>query len=397
MENIFSLSVKKVKLQSMDFVRYLYSKIDWNNQLILIMGARGVGKTTILIQKLKEHKKNRGEEIYISLDNLYFSSNTLYNFANNFVSSGGKRIFIDEIHKYPKWSQELKNIYDDFPELKIVATGSSAIEIYKSQGDLSRRALVYNMYGMSFREFLKYEINQEFPKFSLDEILSDHIEITSEISSKIKPLKYFSKYLQKGYYPFYKKDEDNYNVRLASTVNLIMENDIPGVFNVDYSAVLKMKKFLAIISQTPPFKPNITKLSRQVGLSRDAILKYMSFMHKAGVIDLLYSSTKGISAMNKPEKLFLQNSNLYWSLTYGNINIGSLRETFVKSQFLGLHNSSYPEFGDLLIDDKYTFEIGGKSKTQKQIKDIDNSFILSDNIEIGYLNKIPLWLIGFMY
>lgn len=397
MDYLYEMSERLINLKYPDYIRYMYDMVRWNNRLIILKGARGVGKSTMLFQYIKNNKNIRNKSLYISLDSILVGEGTLFMLADKFWKEGGRFLFLDEVHKYPTWSQEIKNIYDFIPDLKVVATGSSAIKIKAESADLSRRAVFYDMYGLSFREYLELQTGKKIEKYSLSDILDNHIEIAGELSEKVKPFEYFEKYLKTGYYPFYKEDETTYLSRVSYIINTVMEADIPSVYNVDYAAVVKMKKFISIISETPPFKPNIAKLAREIGVSREILLKYTDYLKSAGILDFLYSSTRGMSGMNKPDKLFLQNTNLYWSLRYNQVNIGSLRETFVKSQLSVNHETAYNNYGDIFVDGKYTFEIGGKSKGKKQIKDIDNSYVLADDILIGNTNKIPVWLMGFMY
>ncbi len=397
MDYIYEISERTINSQHPKYIRYMYDMVGWNNRLIILKGARGVGKTTLLLQYINKNKHVRNSVLYVSLDSILVTKGTLFRLADNFWKKGGKYLFLDEIHKYPTWSQEIKNIYDFIPELHVVATGSSAIKITAESADLSRRAVFYNMHGLSFREYVELKTGKKFKIYELEDIIDNHVSIANELIKEFKPFEYFESYLKIGYYPFYKEDETTYLSKISHIINTIMEVDIPSVYNVDYVAVVKMKKFISIISETPPFKPNISKLSREIGVSREILLKYTDYLKNAGILDFLYTSTRGMSGMNKPDKLFLQNTNLYWSLRYNQVNIGSLRETFVKSQVSPKHTSSYTNTGDILIDDKYTMEIGGRSKTKKQIKDVKNSHILADDLLIGNTNKIPLWLMGFLY
>ncbi len=398
MEKIVQQFKNRLRNVDLTFKRYLWQKIDWNNRLIAITGARGTGKTTFLLQYIKENYSTEIEElIYISLDSLYFSKNNLSDFTEEFVKYGGKYLFIDEVHKYPNWSIEVKNIYDNYPDLKIVLTGSSAINILHGKGDLSRRMIVYKMSGLSFREFLLLKYKFDFSILTLNQIIENADEICNKINSEIKPLKFFDEYLKIGYYPFFTEDEKNYYIRLEQTVNEIINNDIPSVENIDYTAIYNIRKLLSIIAELVPFKPNILKLSQQVGVSRDTLLKYFHLLDNADLLNILQTDSYGIVKMNKPEKVYLNNPNLMFALTESQINVGNLRETFFFNQLKLSHRVNYPPKSDFLIDNKYLFEIGGKNKTNKQIAGIENSYIAANDVEYPFKNKIPLWLFGFLY
>jgi len=358
---------------------------------------RGTGKTTMMLQYAKEELPFDESTIYISLDDIYFTDNHLVEFAEEFVKRGGKYLLIDEAQKYPNWSKEVKMIFDNFPELKMIISGSSAIEILKGEGDLSRRAIIYELHGLSLREHINLKYNMEFTPFTLNEIITKPTPLSISISESIKPIKIFEEYLQNGYYPFSLNDENNFSQLMMQVINVVLEIDIPSVNNIDYNAVLKMKKLLGIIAKSVPFKPNVTKLANQLSLSRETLLKYFTLLTKADVISTIYSSTKGISALNKPEKIYLQNPNLAHLLSSQNANTGNMRETFFLNQLQINHQVEYPPKGDFLIDKAFTFEVGGKNKSTQQIKDVPDAYIAADNIEIAVGNKIPLWLFGFMY
>jgi predicted AAA+ superfamily ATPase len=382
---------------NLNFKRYLYQQINWNNRLIAIIGARGVGKTTLLLQHIKENHNDLTEVMYISLDNLYFVKNSLSDFADEFVKLGGKYLFIDEVHKYPNWAIEIKNIYDNNPSLYVVITGSSALDIHKGKGDLSRRVVIYKMNGLSFREFISLKHKIDFSTYSLEEITGNAISIAQEINSKIKPIKLFQEYIKTGYYPFFIGQEDHYYERIEQAVSEILETDLPALEPIDFTAVYKIKKLLIIIAEIVPFKPNISKLSQQIGINRDTLVKYLHWLQRADLLLLLTSDTYGIAKMNKPEKVYLNNPNLIFALSENNANSGTIRETFFYNQVNVKHKISYPKKADFMVDNKYIFEIGGKNKTQKQIAGMKNAFIVADNIEYAYKNTIPVWMFGFLY
>ena len=398
MEKLFQFSALRINAIDTSFKRYLRYKINWNNRLIAITGARGVGKTTLLLQYIKENLNEFPDEvIYANMDDLYFAKNTLVDFADEFVKKGGKYLFLDEIHKYKNWSQEIKNIYDYFPGLKIVVTGSSALDIFRGKADLSRRAILYRLQGLSFREFIELKYNHHFPVLELNDLLNNASQLIPPILEKIKPLKLFGEYLQIGYYPFFKEGEAEFQIRLKQTVNHLLDSDLPSVEKIDFNAVHYLRKLIAILAEIVPYKPNIVNLSQQVGVSRETPLRYLYLLEKADLLMLLQSSKHGISKMNKPEKIYLNNPNLVNSLADNQSNQGTLRETFFLNQLQVLHSINGSEKSDFLVDDKYTFEIGGKNKTRKQITGIENAYVAADNIEYAQQNKIPLWLFGFLY
>jgi len=397
MDELLNISNKKIAEVSMVFTRFMLDEIDTDKQLMGIKGARGSGKTTLLLQLLKQKSRKLPKEVlYVSLDNLYFSNHSLYGLASIFTKLGGKYLYIDEVHKYPNWSQEIKNIYDSYSELKVVFTSSSALEIDKGKYDLSRRALMFDLPGLSFREFLKLKYKIALPVFSLEDIIHHHQDIVRPIIKEIKPFQYFNEYLQKGYYPFFMKEDKFYLQQLQATVSLVIESDLPAIYNIDYSSTLKLKKLLYILGGLVPYIPNVKKLAEQIGTTRDTLLRFLYFLHNAHILRWLGSDSLGINFMNKPEKLYLNNTNIGFSMR-SEMNKGMLRETFFLNQLSQNHRIIYPPKGDFLVDEKFLFEIGGKGKDYKQIADIENSYIAADDIEYGYGNKIPLWLFGFMY
>ncbi len=397
METLFKNHIRLISATKTTYFRYLYKDIDWSNRLIGITGARGTGKTTMILQHIKSTFKDMNKALYISLDNIYFTKNSLVDLAERFNAYSGTHLFIDEVHRYPNWSIEIKNIYDSFPDMNIVFTGSSILEIYKSNADLSRRAISYNLAGLSFREYLNFENNCDFKTYSLSEILENHLNIAAEITTRIKILPQIEEYLQRGVYPFYKENPASYHARLQSVVNTILENDLPSVEKVEYNTIIKIKKLLVILSSLVPYTPNIQSLSKEIESNRAQTIKYLGYLQRAGLIRLLDSEGKGMSRMTKPEKVFLDNTNILYSLCDSNVNNGTIRETFFVNQTSAVHSVAVSKQGDFLLDGKFTFEVGGKGKSFKQIKDIENSYIAMADIETGFGNKIPLWLFGFLY
>jgi predicted AAA+ superfamily ATPase len=398
MENLFRKYIEKIQRTDTNFVRSFIHDINWNARLIGIKGARGVGKTTLLLQYMKlNYSDNWQESLYVSLDSFSFRGKTLIGLADEFVLNGGKYLFLDEVHKYDNWAQELKNIYDDHAELKVVFTGSSLLEILNSRADLSRRAIVYHMQGLSFREYLEMETSQKFDTFTLEDILTNHIKIANLINSKIKPFRYFESYLKQGYYPFYKEDKDLYEQRLEEVINMMLEIELPLLRGVDIGLVSKIKQLLAIISESVPFTPNVTNLSQKMTVHRTTLMTYFHYLEEVGLTTNLQKEAKGSVKLQKPAKIYLENTNLMFVLSPSNANIGNARETFFANQVGYKNKLSYHEKTDFLVNNVYAFEIGGKDKTNKQIVGIENSFIVADGIEYGYQNKIPLWLFGFLY
>lgn len=382
---------------NLDFKRSLSAKIPWNERLLGIQGFRGVGKTTMILQYIKETYGKSEKALFVSLDNIYFSDNRLVDMVKDFVANGGEHLFLDEVHKYPNWSVELKNIYDLHKNLKVTFTASSLLEIINSKADLSRRAIVFFMQGLSFREYLNFTLNTNFKSFNLDDILINHKQISDDILKEIKPLKHFKQYISSGYYPFFKQNEKFYYNRIQSIINMVIEIELPLLRDVEPSKTSKIKQLLYIISQSVPFKPNISKLAERVGVTRNTLVEYMNHLADTKLLNKLYSNSYGISLLQKPDKLFLENTNLSFALSNNDPDMGNLRETFFLNQLSESHKITYPKTGDFLVDEKYLFEVGGKSKTQKQIAGIENAFIAADDIEYGFRNKIPLWLFGFLY
>ena len=397
MEELLIKSVNKIENIDTDFTRFLFGKINWKRRLIGVKGARGTGKTTLLLQYIKKTYGDSEEVLYVSMDDIYFSENKLVNLADTFVKFGGKYLFLDEVHKYPSWSREIKNIYDDYPDLQVVFTGSSILEIDKGESDLSRRAVIYELPVLSLREYINIKYGIKIQTYSLCEMLDNHRSIASEINKKIKPVKEFSNYNYNGAYPFFKEAEHEYLSHIERIINLTLETDLPAFTAIEYSSIIKLKQLLLVISESVPFQPNITKLSLKIGVTRDSLIKYLFYLEKAHLISLLRSNTKGVSKMAKPEKIFMNNSNLLYALQPKFANTGTILETFFHSQVSVKHKISLPKTGDFIVDEKFVFEIGGKNKTRKQIADLPNAYIVSDNIEYGIKNKIPIWLFGFLY
>jgi predicted AAA+ superfamily ATPase len=398
MEELIEKFRRKLGYVRTDFIRSLVDEINWETRLIGIKGARGVGKTTLLLQYIKQKGALHVDvSLYVSLDSIWFSKNSLVDLADSFVKRGGRFLYLDEVHKYPNWSQELKNIYDDYPELHIVFTGSSLLEILNARADLSRRAVVYTMQGLSFREYLCIETGLNFERYSLEQLLQDHVEISTEIIQRVSPIRYFDSYLKHGYYPFYKEELNLYYTKLEEVILMMLEIELPLLRGMDLGYVNKIKQLLLIISESVPFTPNIVKLSEKIGVARGTMLVYFHYLSEIGLTINLNKDANGVSKLQKPLKVYLENTNLMYALSPLAANIGNKRETFFANQLGYLHRIEYIEKGDFLVDGKFVFEVGGKDKTQKQIKFARNGFVAADDIEFGFQNRIPLWLFGFLY
>lgn len=395
MNQLFEKSTRKIKNVPLEFKRYLFDRINKSNRLIAVKGARGTGKTTLLLQLAYEHKAD--EVLYIALDDLFFSENTLYGLAESFVKMGGKLLLLDEVHKYPNWSRELKLIYDDFSNLQVIFTSSSILDIYKGESDLSRRAVTYSLTEMSFREYLLFKEKIDLPVISLEDILENHMEMCVTLTQQFTPFKYFSEYLRIGNYPYYENNVEEYYQKIRNTVNLILEVDMQATENLDYQTITKLKRLLFVISSNVPFTPNIFKISESIQLNRNALVRTLQLLDRAELIRSTYKQTKSISILNKPDKIWMHNTNLMYAISSDQIDIGTVRETFFMQNFSNNHTVSLPNKGDILVDNTFLFEIGGKNKTRKQIIDFDKAFLVKDDIEIGFQNSIPLWLFGFMY
>lgn len=374
---------------SLKFKRYLYDKLPWTSRMVGLVGPRGVGKTTMILQYIKERKSQ--DILYVSADDIYFSNHRLIHLADGFYKNGGKHFFIDEIHKYKDWSIELKNIYDSFPDLKVCFTGSSILDIRKGMADLSRRAIMFSMQGLSFREYLNFEHGIEVAVHTLEEIIHNNISLNKVIEH---PLPLFRDYLQKGYYPMVK--DDNMGIRLGQILNLTLEVDIPQFANLSVTTARKLKKLLLVVAESVPFKPNFVSLASKLEVSRNSLDEYLTFMEDAGLIARLRDSATGIIGLGKIEKVYLDNSNLIYYLAAKEPEIGNIRETFFLNQTRVNNAVISSAVADFRID-KYTFEVGGKSKSQEQIKNTTNAFIVKDTIEYGYKNVLPLWAFGLNY
>jgi predicted AAA+ superfamily ATPase len=389
MEALYQKFETLLQNTALGFKRYLYEKVSWDNRMIGIIGPRGVGKTTLILQHIKENLDTK-KALYVSADDMYFGENKLFDLADEFYKSAGEYLFIDEIHKYPEWSRELKNIYDSFPTLKIVFTGSSVLDILKGSSDLSRRAVIYKLQGLSFREYLKLFHNYQAEVYSLKQIVNNEVKL----KNIEHPLPLFNDYLKRGYYPFGLENE--LEIRLGQIIVQTLEIDIPQFANLNVGTSRKLKRLLSIIAESVPFKPNFSKISEIIGVSRNSLEDYFTYMEKAGLIGQLRNETGGIRGLGKVDKVYLDNTNIIYNLVGDKSNIGNIRETFFFNQMRLNHDVISSGKADFMIDD-YTFEVGGKNKQQSQIEKDGRSFVVKDDIEFGYLNVIPLWAFGMSY
>lgn len=387
---------RKIAKVDLRFKRYLYSQINWKARIISIKGARGVGKTTMLIQHILENYEDIDQTLYASLDNLWFATHSLMDLVDWADRHGISRLYLDEVHRYEGWSQALKNIYDDYPDMSIVYTSSSLLVLDNAIVDMSRRQTPYTLYGLSFREYLDLEGICKTEAISLEDILNHHIKKAMEIVGSIKVAPLFEAYLAHGYYPFSRESLEDFPSRLRETVTVVIDSDLPAVENVTYETLQKVKKLLMVISEHVPFEPNMSELWRQLSTDNESGLKMLYALDKAQVLALLTAKTKNYKSLTKPDKIFLGNPNLM-NVLCPKVDKGNERETFFISQLRVLHDVRYPKQGDFLIDDKYLFEVGGKGKTFEQIADVPDSYLAVDDTEVGSGCRIPLWLFGFLY
>ena len=389
MQTLFEYSNRLISNVDKKFTRYLYNRIHWENRLIGIVGPRGVGKTTLVLQYIKNNLDVR-HTLYVSAEDFYFAKHRLSDLASDFVKWGGKYLFIDEIHKYPDWSNQLKLIYDYHNHLKVVFTGSSVLDLKKGSADLSRRAVLYNLQGLSFREYLMLFHQIEVPVFNLNEILNHRVKVPQ----MAHPLPLFADYLKRGYYPF--ALEPDFDLKLLQVVHQTLESDIPVYAGMNVSKGRQLKQLMAINAESVPFKPNMTKISEILAISRNVIADYLLYMEEAGMLAQLRDDTKGIRGLGKINKVYLDNTNLVYILAGGNANKGNIRETFFLNQCRVHHQVVSSNVADFKMEDK-DFEIGGKNKGLKQIETAENGFLVKDDIGSGFFNTIPLWHFGLMY
>jgi predicted AAA+ superfamily ATPase len=398
MKNLFKHSGIRISNISTKFIRYLYDEIKWEDRLIGITGARGTGKTTLILQYIKKNFGRSYDALYISMDDFYFTNHRLFELAEDFYVNGGRALFIDEVHKYKDWSVEIKNLYDTYSDLKIIFSGSSALQLHKADADLSRRAAMYKLHELSFREYLNLTTKHKFQKLSVEKIINEHHKLTHDITTGMSIIPKFNEYLEKGVYPFFIESKGQYYNRIINTINVIIENDLPSIENITYQTTGKLRKLVTLIADSVPFKINISELSRKTNISRDVLLRLLDLLNRANLITGIRQKGAPAGHLTKPDKIYLNNTALLFALnTNDHLSKGTIRETFFMNQLILNHKVNSIPKGDFYIDNKYTFEIGGKSKTKKQISGIKNAFVAADNIEHGYKVIIPLWLFGFLY
>jgi len=375
-----------------DFIRYLHDKINWNNRLVAILGARGVGKTTLILQHIKMCD-DVTTSLYVTADDFYFTTHRLFDLAKEFYQNGGKKLYIDEIHKYAGWSVEIKNIYDLLPDLHVVYTGSSILDLEQGGADLSRRKVEYHLKGLSFREYLNLTLHLNLPSYSLEEVIKGDVKFPY---AEYRPLVHFKEYLKSGFYPYF-LESDDYAIRLKSVLKQIVEFDVPSFAKMNVSSSAKLKKLLYVIAQSVPFKPNFSVLERELGISRNVLPDYLMYLEKAQLITMVREKANGIKILEKIDKIYLNNPNISYALSDAEPNIGTIRENIFIQFFLDLYPIvSSPSQADFEVDG-YTFEVGGKNKTSHQIKGVENTYVVKDDIEYASLREIPLWMFGFLY
>ena len=396
MEELLDISDLLIARTKVDFKRYLYGKIAWDERLIGIKGARGTGKTTLVLQYLKQKKSENIKTAYFSLDELFFLSNTLVDTVKSFYHSGGQIVALDEVHKYPTWSKEIKNLYDRYPDLQLIFTGSSIVDISKEEGDLSRRAVMHELHGLSYREYLKLHHQLDLPEISLEQILDPAFGFRSIFPAEFKPLQHFGEYLKTGYYPFSGQNEEMYFKKLRQLIRTIVEYDMAEIRGFDIRNGKKLLQLLYIIAQQVPFKPNISALAEKTQIHRNSMGNYLLYLADARLIDLQYHFGISVATLQKPEKVFLNNTNYLYALSEARPETGTVRETFFNSIMKVNHLVNFSKTVDFLIDKQYSFEVGGKNKSSQQVTE-QRTWIVKDGIEYPAGNSLPLWIFGFLY
>ena len=395
-EQLYAISNRKINEVDTTFHRYLYSLINWDNRIIGIKGGGGVGKTTLVLQHIKESFSDRSKVLYVRLDNMWFKTHNLAELVEYHYTHGGTHVFLDEIHHLHNWADYIKSFYDDYNDLHVVYTGSSMLGIARHEADLGRRQRVYTLHCMSFREYLNFEGYAVGDAINLETLLADHTAIASRICSNKKILPLFANYLNHGCYPFYKEDGDSFHERLHGVVLHVLENDLPQVEDISYTTIEKTKRMLMILAERVPFMPKMAELFRELETNRENGMRMLGLLAKAGLLALYSREVVNLNSLNKPDKIYLDNPNLMYCLT-AHIDKGTLRETFFYNQLHNIAEVLLPKQGDFMIDRKYLFEVGGKGKNFDQIKDEPQSFLAVDDIETGNFNRIPLWMFGLLY
>ena len=399
METLFAKQDRLLGQQQTSLIRHQMQEINWQARLIAIRGARGVGKSTLMLQYIKLHYAQYSREVlYCTLDSIYFAGHNLLDLADTFYKYGGRHLFLDEVHKYKRWSSEVKEIYDMYPDMRVVISGSSLLKILTGDADLSRRCVPYTMQGLSFREYLQFYKGIDIEPATLKDILEHPETVCSQVNARCQPLPLFKDYLKNGYFPFYMENNIDYYTQIEQVVNYVVETELPAECGVDVANVRKIKALIGVLATTVPFEVDISKLSSLIGVHRNTVIEYLSHLGRAGILKLLYSQISSVKKMQKPDKIYLDNPNLIYALASDEIKTGTVRETFVVNQLSYGHIVEYgKDFGDFKVDSRYTFEVGGKGKTYGQIAGIPNSYILADDMETPLGHKLPIWIVGFLY
>lgn len=399
MDELFSYQNNLLEQTKYGWHRYLYPELLKKRHLFGLKGFRGVGKTTMFLQFLANDYLDRDKSLYVTADHPWFYNHTLFELASDWYKYGGKLLLIDEVHKYSNWSNELKLIYDGHPDLTVMFTSSSALDLYQGEADLSRRLVTQTLHGLSFREYLELKHGRIFKPLSLSQIVNNHLQISPGITKGINILPLFKQYLREGYFPFsVDTEEEPVFPRLLRIINTVLESDLSVVQGYDAGHIQKIKKLLGVIAESAPFEPNISKIAGRLQLGRNTVNLYLNNLHDARILHLLNKPGKGIKRLQKPNKIYFENPSFAFAFQ-GSPNIGTIREIFFLNQ---LHNAGHqlhvsPQKGDFLVDENRTFEVGGKNKKETQIRDLKNTYLARDDIEHGFANVIPLWMFGFLY
>ena len=395
LETLFEKYNQIQKLHTYAYKRYFHKVVDFSDKMVGILGSRGAGKTTFILQYLQSLDIPHSKKLYFSADSILLANVSLYEIADAFLKVGGEVLAIDEIHKYKNFEHELKEIYD-FLDLKVIFSGSSALQLEHKKADLSRRAVLYRVHGLSFREFLELKLGRSFDAYSLEELLENHMDIAQKLTVTLKPFEHFKEYLKSGYFPYYFENPNTYGMKLEETVNTVIESDLPIIFNIEAQNIQKLKQLISMICSSKPYELNISSLSKKIGINRTTLYQYIHYLTMGNMLYALKARSKGDSIFVKPSKLYLNNPNLSYYYCQSN-EIGTIREQFFANMLRVNHKLSYPAKGDFMVDETYTFEVGGKNKGFEQIKEIKNAFIAYDDVELGFGKKVPLWLFGFLY
>ena len=398
MEALFKKHKMLISQINTGIVREMMHSVNWEKQLVAIRGSRGVGKTTLIRQYIKQKFGiSAGEALYCVMDSMYFANHTLLELAEQFHLMGGTHLFLDEVHRYPTWSREIKEIIDLYPNMKITFTGSSLIQILNADADLSRRVLSYTMEGLSFREYLQFYKGIHIPVYSLEDILTNYDDICAETNKLCHPQPLFEEYLRVGYFPFYDGEEEEYYSRIENVIDFIVGQELPQFCGVDPANTRKVKALIQFLADSVPYELNIAKLSARLELNKNTVLSYINSLGRAELLMLLYSDSKTITRLQKPDKIYLHDPNMFYALGYGE-KIGTIRECFLINQLSVNHTVEYgKEQGDFIIDGNITIEVGGPDKTFVQVANIPNSYIFADRIELPVGKKLPLWMAGLVY